>query len=193
MRIIGGKWRSRRLVRPRTSDTRPMPDRVREAVFSILGARFACPGALPPFRVADVFAGSGSMGLEALSRGADSCCFFERAVSALEALRENLATLAVGSEAHIVSWDAWNSSYIGLGGCPFDLVLLDPPYADTRDLSDQSVFKRYLRRIAECDDNRPLVVLHHRASVQVATRPEEEWRVVDQRTFGTNAITLFER
>ena len=170
-----------------------MPDRVREAVFSMLGARCGCPGGLPPFRVADVFAGGGSMGLEALSRGAARCCFFERAVSALEALRQNLAALAVGAEAHIVNRDGWNSSYIGPGGRPFDLVLLDPPYADTQDLSDQSTFQRYLRRIAERDDNRPLVVLHHRASVQVAMDPNEPWRVVDQRAFGTNAITFFER
>ena len=193
MRIIAGKWRSRRLVRPRTADTRPMPDRVREAVFSIVGARCGCPGNLPPLQVADVFAGSGSMGLEALSRGAASCCFFERAVSALKALRENLAALGVGAEAHVVSRDAWTSSCVGPGGHPFDLLLLDPPYADTRDLSDQSMFGCYLRRIVERDDNRPLVVLHHRASVQVAPGTDGGWQVVDQRTFGTNAVTLFER
>ena len=170
-----------------------MPDRVREAVFSILGAHYACPGMLPPLSVADVFAGTGSMGLEALSRGAASCCFFECDREALAALYRNLDTLGVGPEAVVITQDAWNSAVCAPGGRPFDLVLLDPPYADTRETSPDSPLIRYLRRLAERQDNRPLVMLHHAASVPVTLDPDAEWTVVDRRILGTNAITLLVR
>src|SRR3972149_2479777 len=107
MRIIGGTWRSRRLLRPETDSTRPMPDRVKQTIFDMLGSRYDCPGALPPLLVADVFAGGGSMGWEALSRGAAFCGFFERAREALDALRRNVESLGAGLESSIVSGDAW--------------------------------------------------------------------------------------
>ena len=78
MRIIGGKWRSRRLSFPRWGRTRPMPDRIRESIFDILASRFGLCGTLPSLKVADLFAGSGSMGWEAVSRGASGCDFIEK-------------------------------------------------------------------------------------------------------------------
>src|SRR3989304_6946937 len=103
MRIIGGQWRSRRLLRPETDSTRPMPDRVKQAIFDMLGSRYDDPGALPPLLVADVFAGGGSMGLEALSRGAAFCSFFERDRQALEALCSNIESLGAGQESRVVA------------------------------------------------------------------------------------------
>ncbi|UCC31244.1 MAG: 16S rRNA (guanine(966)-N(2))-methyltransferase RsmD, partial [Phycisphaerales bacterium] len=193
MRIIAGQWRSRRLIRPGTGDTRPMPDRVKEAVFNILGSHYACPGALPPLRVADVFAGSGSMGLEALSRGAASCCFFERHREALDALRQNLDALRVGVAAAIVTRDAWRWAVVDPDGRPFDLIFLDPPYRDSEDTSSQGAVRRYLARLGELEDNTPLVVLHHGARVCFETEPTEPWRVMDRRTLGGNSVTLFAR
>ena len=107
MRIIGGKWRSRRIHRPDSPATRPVPDRVKESIFNILGNHYDCLGSLPPIRVADVFAGGGSMGLEALSRGAAHCTFFERDRTALAVLRKNFTTLDVKKEATIIARDAW--------------------------------------------------------------------------------------
>ncbi|MCH7814456.1 MAG: RsmD family RNA methyltransferase [Planctomycetes bacterium] len=78
MRIIAGRWRSRRIAAPPSRTTRPFPDRIKEAVFDILGARWGSPGTVPPLWVADLFAGSGSLGLEAVSRGARGCVFVER-------------------------------------------------------------------------------------------------------------------
>ena len=170
-----------------------MPDRVREAVFSILGAHYECPGMLPPLSVADVFAGTGSMGLEALSRGAASCCFFEHDREALAALYRNLDTLCVGPEAVVMTQDAWKSAVCGPGGRPFDLILLDPPYVDTRDASPDAPLARYLGQLAERQDNRPLVVLHHAASAPVTLDVDAGWTIVDQRVLGTNAITLLVR
>ncbi|MCU0624336.1 MAG: RsmD family RNA methyltransferase, partial [Gemmatimonadaceae bacterium] len=100
MRIIGGEWRSRRLVPPDDPRVRPTADRVREAWFSILGE--AIRGA----RVADLCAGSGALGLEALSRGAASCEFVELNPKSLAALRRNCETLGAGPRAVIRRGDA---------------------------------------------------------------------------------------
>ncbi len=169
-----------------------MPDRVREAVFDMLGSYYDTPGMLPALRVADVFAGGGSMGLEALSRGAASCCFFERDRAALEALRRNLQALGVGPEASIVMQDAWREAVAGPDGGPFDLVLLDPPYADSEDTSDSGAVRRYLRRFDQSDGGRPVVLLHHPARVQYTASADESWRVLKQRTFGSNGVTVFQ-
>ena len=170
-----------------------MPDRVREAVFSALGSRYECPGMLPALTVADVFAGSGSMGLEALSRGAVSCCFFERDREALATLYRNLDALGVGPEGTVITRDAWSNAIYSPAGDPFDLILLDPPYVDTRDVSPGGTVRRYLGRLAEREDNCPLVILHHAASGSFEVESGEWWRIVDRRVHGTNAITMFMR
>src|SRR3954467_15650634 len=120
MRIISGQWRGRRLVAPAGNATRPTSDRVREALFSILGA-------LDGERVLDLFAGSGALGLEALSRGAASATFVERAPAALRVLRDNVADL--GASAEVVAADARAHLRAARAqGAQYDLVFLDPPY-----------------------------------------------------------------
>jgi 16S rRNA (guanine966-N2)-methyltransferase len=120
VRIIAGRWRGRSLVAPQGQATRPTADRVREALFSMLASRL---GSFEGLKVADLFAGSGALGLEALSRGAASCTFVETDRSALEALRANVATLGAVSQAEIRAGDATR-----LAGGPFDLVAADAPY-----------------------------------------------------------------
>ena len=101
MRVVGGAWRGRPLQAPPGRGTRPTSDKVREAMFDVLGAlpevrrELAGRGPLAGHAVLDVFAGSGALGIEALSRGADSCAFVESAPPALRALRGNLARLGV--------------------------------------------------------------------------------------------------
>ena len=193
MRIIAGRWRSRTLAQPPGRTTRPMPDRVREAVFNVLGAHYECPGALPALHVADVFAGTGSIGLEALSRGAASCCFFERDRPALAALRQNLASVEAGPEATVVTQDAWHSVLVAPSERPFDLVFLDPPYEDTKDVSESGPFHRFLVGLFEHGGPGPLVVLHHHAKVGLEITRYSAYRIVDQRTLGTNGVTIFSR
>ena len=94
MRIIAGDWRGRTIVAPTGETTRPTADRMRETLFNILTSRL---GSFEGLSVADLFAGSGALGLEALSRGADSCLFVEEDKRAIEAIRKNLASL--GSRA----------------------------------------------------------------------------------------------
>ncbi|MFM9978584.1 MAG: 16S rRNA (guanine(966)-N(2))-methyltransferase RsmD [Sphingomonadaceae bacterium] len=122
MRIIAGDWRGRPLGAPKGTETRPTADRTREALFSMLTSRL---GTFDGLRVADLFAGSGALGLEALSRGAAHCTFVEQDGAALDALRANVAKLGA-----IQRCDIRAQSVLALppASTPFDLILLDPPY-----------------------------------------------------------------
>jgi 16S rRNA (guanine966-N2)-methyltransferase len=168
-----------------------MPDRIKEAVFSMLGSRYDLPGLLPALRVADVFAGSGSMGIEALSRGASSCSFYERNATAVEALRRNLETLGAGDRAVVCRRDAWRASTQQDDGQPFELIFLDPPYRESLDTSDRGDVRRYLARLAGSGSRGCLVVLHHSATVRFLAQEDDCWRIDDYRVYGTSAITLF--
>lgn len=121
MRIIAGQWRGRPLAAPKGDATRPTADRTREALFSMLVSRL---GGLEELRVADLFAGSGALGLEALSRGAAQCIFVEQDRAALDALRANIAKLgAQNAEVRAGSVLALPPT-----PTPLDLVMMDPPY-----------------------------------------------------------------
>jgi 16S rRNA (guanine966-N2)-methyltransferase len=119
MRIIAGRWRGRPLLAPKGQDTRPTADRVREALFSMLASRL---GSFEGLQVADLFAGSGALGLEALSRGAAHCVFVENDRRAVEAIRSNLA--ALGASGEVLARNAEKAAL----PAPADLVFLDPPY-----------------------------------------------------------------
>lgn len=122
MRIIAGQWRKRPLAAPEGEATRPTADRTRETLFSMLASRL---GSFEGLQVADLFAGSGALGLEALSRGAAHCLFVEQDPAAIRALRRNIANLKAQS-----SCDVRATSVMALGPAPapMDLVLMDPPY-----------------------------------------------------------------
>jgi 16S rRNA (guanine966-N2)-methyltransferase len=123
MRIIAGRWRGRPLHAPAGEATRPTADRVRETLFSMLISRL---GTLDGLRVADLYAGSGALGLEALSRGAGHATFVERDPDAVAAIKANIATLRPG-EITVLALDATRLAAVAT---PFDLVLIDPPYGD---------------------------------------------------------------
>jgi 16S rRNA (guanine966-N2)-methyltransferase len=126
MRVVAGEARGRRLIAPEGADTRPTSDRVREAIFNSLNSM----DMLDDARVLDLFAGSGAMGIEALSRYAAHCTFVERARPALDAIRENLRTTGLEDKADVLSAEAAN--YVSSGRAEgFDLILADPPYAFT--------------------------------------------------------------
>jgi 16S rRNA (guanine966-N2)-methyltransferase len=120
MRIIAGAWRGRPLVAPKGDATRPTADRTREALFSMLVSRV---GSFEGLRVADLFAGSGALGLEALSRGAAHCTFVEQDRAALDSLRTNIDKLGAVADVRA-------QSVLALGAVQqsFDLILMDPPY-----------------------------------------------------------------
>src|SRR6185503_5667213 len=122
MRIIAGTWRGRPLAAPPGQATRPTRDRAREGLFSMLQSRL---GSFEGLSVADLFAGTGALGLEALSRGAGHCTFIEKDRQALAILRRNIDRLGAGDRADV---RAQAVEHAPPPAAPFDLVLMDPPY-----------------------------------------------------------------
>ncbi|MBL8536128.1 MAG: 16S rRNA (guanine(966)-N(2))-methyltransferase RsmD [Hyphomonadaceae bacterium] len=128
MRIVGGQFRGRALSAPAGRDTRPTTDRTREAVFNILEHAPWSPG-LEGRRALDLFAGSGALGLEAVSRGAAFALFVETDATARGAIRDNIEALALFGTTRIHRRDATDLGVKPAGlGEPFDLIFLDPPY-----------------------------------------------------------------
>jgi 16S rRNA (guanine966-N2)-methyltransferase len=123
MRVVAGIARGRRLVAPTGREVRPTTDRVRESLFNALGSLDAIDGA----RVLDLFAGSGALAIEALSRGAATAVLVEHDRSARQVIEQNLETTGFAAQASVTAADA--RIYLGSGVDPFDLVLLDPPYS----------------------------------------------------------------
>jgi 16S rRNA (guanine966-N2)-methyltransferase len=125
MRIVGGRLRGRVLAGPRTTAIRPTSDRLRESLFNILQHAYGMPE--PGTRVLDLFAGTGALGLEAISRGAAQAHFVETSVEGRGLLRSNIEALALTGVTHILRRDA---TQLGRAGTipPFDLVFCDPPY-----------------------------------------------------------------
>ncbi|AWW75058.1 16S rRNA (guanine(966)-N(2))-methyltransferase RsmD [Erythrobacter sp. KY5] len=136
MRVIAGEWRGRKLVAPKGDATRPTADRTRETLFSMLTSRL---GSFEDLRIADLFAGSGALGLEGLSRGAAHCLFVEQDRDALSSIRANIAALGCRDRTQVEA-----GSVMGLRAAqePYDLILADPPY---RTEAGEVAFDRLLR------------------------------------------------
>ncbi len=127
MRVIAGEAKGKRLVAPRGLTTRPASDRLRESVFGTLG------GAVDDARVLDLFAGSGALGIEALSRGSATAVFVEREPAAVRAIERNLASTGYADRGLVVRADV--GAYLRATGEAFGLVFCDPPYADVELLA----------------------------------------------------------
>ena len=178
------------LEAPPGQTTRPITDRVKETLFNILGHRFAAPGELPAFAVLDVFSGPGSLGIEALSRGARSCIFVERDRAVLRSLRQNIRTLRLDGVATVLADNAWTMRPpLPPGG--FGLVFVDPPY---RDSQEPLRVLDLLERLAPSVAADGLLVLRHEAS---ATPPTDEQlhglRCADERHIGRMRLRLLAR
>jgi len=195
MRIIGGQWRSRKLIHPAVVATRPMPDRVKAAIFSRLGSLFETPGELPSLIVFDVFAGSGSLGLEALSRGAARCLFFERHREALSALRANISAMRAVDCCLVATGNAWTTSLPPETMEIADLLFLDPPYEDSDDDSPDGAAAQYLSKLSKthgAERDPPVIVFHHRRRKTRGPFPPHcsRWRLVEVMEHGTHAVTV---
>jgi 16S rRNA (guanine966-N2)-methyltransferase len=153
LRVVAGRFKGRRLAAPRGTRTRPTADRVREALFSMLGD---VGGA----RVLDLYAGSGALGIEALSRGAGSAVFVERDAKAVAAIERNLA--AVGVEETLVRQDV--ERFLARADGAFDLVFCDPPYDSAARLAGPlaehlpALCAEDARIVTESDKRNPLVL-----------------------------------
>lgn len=129
MRIVSGQFRGKTLASPSGLTTRPTSDRARQAVFNILEHASWRPFILPEnAHVLDIFAGTGALGLEALSRGAADAVFIEQSAEALKTLRENIDSLKIGKQAQVLRMDAVHPAARPAQMAPRNLVFLDPPY-----------------------------------------------------------------
>jgi 16S rRNA (guanine966-N2)-methyltransferase len=154
VRIVAGEYGGRRLAAPRGGRTRPTADRVREALFSMLGP-------VADARVLDLFAGSGALGLEALSRGAAEATFVDRSAAAVRAVRTNLEALGAGAEVRRSDARAFLRK-ARAAGRQYDLVFLDPPYQRAGAVAEAlagdlaAVLAPGARVVAESDRRSPL-------------------------------------
>ncbi len=178
MRIIAGEHRGRPLLAPDTSATRPITDRVKQSLFDILSTR------LDGATVYDCFAGTGSMGLECLSRGSRSALFFEADRSALDRLARNIATLSAQSRSQVIKGDLFqwferNTPAEGAVSHPADVIFLDPPY---RFLIDQPEPLRRLGDRLACHVAGDGVIVFRHDAKDALSLPA--LKVIDQRVYG---------
>ncbi len=177
MRIIAGKAGGRRLKAPDTNDTRPATDRVREAVFSAIGPWVEAAS------VADLYAGSGSFGLEALSRGASDAVFVESGHKALKALRDNVATIGLGGT--VVASTV--REFLQRTDQRFHLVFIDPPWPMTTEILEQD-----LAMIDALVDADAEIVTSRRHTDPVPKVPET-WRLAANKRYGDTRILRYEK
>lgn len=179
MRIVGGQWGGRRLTAPRGDGTRPTSDRVREALFSILGE-------IGGARWLDLFAGTGAVGLEALSRGAAHSTFVEKNTAPLKALTSNLASVGASPERFTVHRLDLRRALVRLQG-PYDVVYADPPYDQVNDLTPilASVMQDFLSDLG-------VGIVEHRSRDPSPEAPSGFTRA-DLRTYGETALAFYRR
>jgi len=186
VRVIAGRLGGRRLVAPAGAATRPTSDRVREALFSILGD-------VRDADVLDLYAGTGALGIEALSRGASSATFVERARAPLRALEQNIERLDIGSRAKVLPMAVERAlAAMAWGSDAFDVVFLDPPYEEVRNGAFAPPLARAIdRALAPSVRARGRVVLEH---AKGAAPPAVAGLAIERtRTYGDTALSFYLR
>ncbi|MDH6229879.1 16S rRNA (guanine966-N2)-methyltransferase [Mesorhizobium soli] len=183
MRIVGGELRGRPLATPRSNSIRPTTDRTREALFNVLAHRYA--DRLEGARVLDLFAGTGALGLEAISRGASFCMFVEESTEGRGLIRTNVEAFGLTGRTKIFRRDA-----AGLGPAgtvqPFGLVFADPPYG-------KGLGEAALRSALSGGWLEPNALCVVEETASVSFEPGPDFVVVDERGYGDTIIRLIER
>ncbi len=180
MRIVAGKFRGKQLTSPEDDSIRPTADRVRESVFNILASRLG-----PSFeglRVLDLFAGTGALGLEALSRGAANVVFVDTSAEARGLIRDHIEAFGAGGVAKLLRRDATSLGPAGTMG-PVDLVFLDPPYS-------QGLGEKALVALQAGGWLKPDTILVLEESVQIPVSIPEGFTLDDRREYGAAAVHI---
>ena len=185
MRIVGGEFRGRPLATPRSNAIRPTTDRTREALFNVLAHRFA--DKLDGARVLDLFAGTGALGLEALSRGAAFCLFIEESAEGRGLIRTNVESFR--PDRPDARSSAATPPSLGEAGTmqPFGLLFADPPYG--KGLGERALQSARRRRLAR----RPARSAWSRRRPRRRSRPAPGFSVVDERGYGETVIRIHRR
>ena len=187
MRIIAGEKRGMIILGPKTEGTRPITDRVKESIFSILQNYEPMDGKW----VADLFCGTGSMGLEALSRGAERATFVERDQRVLEILKKNIAKGRFEERSRIVRANAFKVGTANLDERKFDFVFVDPPYIMSRDVSEKSQLG-FLLKLLEIQITPEAVVIVRTESHVKLLENYGRLHIIDARTWGSMSVTLLQ-
>lgn len=182
MRVVAGQWKGRRITAPQGRDTRPTADRVREAIFSAVVSRI---GSLEGVQVLDLYAGSGALGIEALSRGAAGCTFVDSARSATSAIKRNLDELGADPKSALIQVAAVERYSPREGSVAVGLLLADPPYR-----IDAAKFAQVLQGFADRGalEHGALVVYEHSAETS-ATWPKG-FEAAGERRYGDTAVSF---
>jgi len=181
MRVISGTLKGRRLTAPAGMATRPTADRIKESVFNILA------GNVQTKRVLDLFAGSGALGIEALSRGAASAVFVDQAKAALSAIRRNIRDLGLEDRSRVIQWNILkNLNCLVPERDAFDLVFLDPPY-------ETAAVSPALAGLSSCGILTPgaRVIIEH-SSREPIVQPMGTLVLIDQRRFGKTLVSFMD-
>ena len=179
MRIIAGSMRSRTIVAPKGNDTRPTLDRTRESLFSIIA------GNVPQSQVLDLYAGSGALALESISRGAQSAVVCDCSREAAKAIKQNIETLKVGDQVRFLFMqDLQAVTLLGKEKKQFDLVFLDPPYRISTDPACKAMAEAGILM------DGALVVIEH--DIRVAPTPEKCYELIDKRQYRDTMISFYQ-
>jgi len=187
MRIIAGTKRGMKLFSPKTNETRPITDRVKQSLFDVLANYDLLSGA----RVADLFSGVGSLGLEALSRGAVFVTFVEKNGEVIEVLEKNIAKAGFGERSRVVHAGAFRVGAPVGAGERYDLVFVDPPYASTQEVGSGSSLADLLDVLRDQVVPRGIVVVRTQRRVTLL-EDYGPFHVVDRRQWGTMAVVLLQ-
>lgn len=197
MRVIAGVYRGRNLLAPSGSGTRPILDRIKVSLFDWLGSMLALPGSLPPIAVLDLFCGGGSLGIEALSRGAAHCTFVEQDREAARCLRENLASLKVPAGAARVCCESAERVRQEPPGLfeGYALVFLDPPYCLSEDFAPGTMLWRIIERLGGSVPvvRDAMMLWRHDAKVVIPEILPGGWCSSQRRVWGSMAVTMLTR
>ena len=176
MRIIAGRFRGTHLFTPARADIRPTADRLRAAIFNILQQRIRGK------RVLDLFAGTGALGIEALSRGASHAAFVDQEQHAVDLVRRNIAKVRVVEKATVLQWDIARNLHC-LDGCgQFDFVFMDPPYR-------QGLIRRTLENLAAAECEFGMVIAEHETGETMEHLPGG-FHLRDQRRYGKTLVSF---
>ncbi len=198
MRIIAGTKRAMKLLSPKTGDSRPITDRVKESLFNVL-YKYDMPNGKV---VADLFSGVGSLGLEAASRGAEFVTFVERDPKIIAILNRNIERAGFVKQSKVIRADAFRiaapadpvrkATSNGAGERKYAMVFVDPPYSATRDVGEGSLLSGLLNLLSDKLDPSGIAVVRTDSHTELLER-YGRMRVIERRWWGSMAVTILQR
>ena len=181
MRVISGDLKGKKLLIPLDKSTRPLRDLVRESIFNILDHSPKVSVEIKNSKVLDLFSGTGSFGIECLSRGAESVTFFENYVNSLKILKRNIFNLKLENKCNINNVNAYNLENLNLNNEIFNIIFLDPPFRDKKI----KILINQIKKIKIADKNSLLIIHRNKKSND---KISEYLNILEQKSYGLSKI-----